>query len=528
MVTRTTDFDVVLVGSGINSLVCAALAARRGFRVCILERNPVLGGCIRTDELTLPGYRHDTLSGFHPLFVTSPAFAILQQELLEAGLEYCNNGTPTGVVMPDGRHAILRTSREENETSFDALCAGDGQSFRAQMQACEAASALTFGVLGGEPWSLATLRLLAVEAWRRSPRALAGWTGESLQSSRHWLEAHFAGDVLKAMLAPWVLHTGLGPDSAMAGFMTRLIAFTLEAAGMPVVKGGSAHLVRSFKQVIERRGGVLRENTEVVRVLTERGRACGVVLHTGERVRAKRAVVCNVTPTQLYGSLLDESLISETVRRAARAYRYGRGDMQIHLALSEPLRWRRAELGGVVLLHISAGIDAVATAVAQAEGGLLPSDPTLVVGQPTAVDPSRAPPGAAIVWLQLQELPSRVRGDARGLIPVPEDGNWTETLKEAYADRALEALRAHVENLDEALLARKTLSPADLESLNVNLVGGDPYSGACSIDQSLFWRPLPGMVRHETPVRGLFHIGASTHPGPGLGGVSGYLVAEAL
>ena len=524
----STEFDVVIVGSGINGLVCAAHAARRGMRVCVLERNLEFGGCIRSDELTAPRFIHDTLSGFHPLFVSSPAYAPLAADLAAAGLVYCNNATPTGVLLPDGSHAVLTTSRDVNVAAFDRLCPGDGAAYRAQMQALEECSTLTFGLLGSELWSRSTLWLLLSEARRSGPRGLLRFLGDSMQPARAWLNQNFEGEVLKALLAPWVLHTGLSPDSTMSGFMARLIAFTLEAVGMPVVSGGSVRIVHAFRTLIERCGGVLLAQSHVERVVVARGRAVGVRLQGGRVLHARRAVVCNVTPTQLYLSLLDPAVVPNAIQGAAKAYRYGRGSMQIHVALSEAARWRQPALREVVMVHLTGGVDAVARAVGEAERGLLPAQPTSVVAQPTVVDPTRAPPGASILWIQLQELPARVRGDAAGTIPAPHDGRWTDELKEAYARRVFSTLRTQIDNFDTALVGYRVLSPTDLESLNINLVGGDPYSGACSIDQSFVWRPLRETVGHETHVANLYHIGAATHPGPGLGGVSGFLVASAL
>ncbi|HEY0746550.1 MAG TPA: NAD(P)/FAD-dependent oxidoreductase [Steroidobacteraceae bacterium] len=523
-----SDFDVILVGSGINSLICAALAAKQGLRICVLERDRHFGGCVRSEELTHPGFVHDTLSGFHPLFITSPGYAELRGELTEVGLQYCNSATPTGVLLQNDAVAVLTTSRTRNEIAFNALCPGDGAAYATQMQAFERSSRLTFGLLGGEMWSASTLRLLLAEAWRLSPRGLLAFFGEALQTSRQWLDTHFRGAALKALLAPWVLHTGLGPDHAMSGFMNRLIAFTLEAAGMPVVKGGSGRLIVALKQLIERRGGVLLADQHVSRVLVKHGRAAGVQLMNGKQVAARKAVVCNVTPTQLYLSLLAPEFVPEAIQRSARGYRYGRSGMQIHLALSEPPRWRNAQAREVVMLHLCSGIDSVATAVSESERGLLPAEPTVVIGQPTVIDSTRAPPGAAILWIQLQELPAIVRGDALGHIKIPASGQWSSALKEAYADRIIQQLRSHIDNLDDCLLSRCVLSPADLEARNINLVGGDPYAGACSIEQSFLWRPLTSTIRHETHIKNLYHIGASTHPGPGLGGISGYLVAKAL
>jgi phytoene dehydrogenase-like protein len=145
-----------------------------------------------------------------------------------------------------------------------------------------------------------------------------------------------------------------------------------------------------------------------------------------------------------------------------------------------------------------------------------------------AVDASRGPEGSWILWIQLQELPAgRVKGDAAEEIDVG-DGSWTEDVREAYADRIVARLERHVRNLGAATLQRVVLSPADIAALNVNLVDGDIYGGSCALDQSFLFRPLPQAPGHRTPVDGLWHIGASTHPGPGLGAGSGYLVYKEL
>ena len=156
-----------------------------------------------------------------------------------------------------------------------------------------------------------------------------------------------------------------------------------------------------------------------------------------------------------------------------------------------------------------------------------PSEATIVVGQPAAVDPARAPDGSWILWIQLQELPSRPQGDAAGELDTG-DGTWTEALREAYADRIQARIARHAPNLESALLRRVVYSPADIEAADVNMVGGDIYAGSCALDQNLLWRPRPGLPGHRTRVDGLWHIGASTHPGPGLGAGSGTLVAKEL
>jgi len=522
-----TTYDAVIVGSGINSLVCAGILARRGRKVCVLERAPVLGGCIRTEELTAPGYLHDTLSMAHPLFVTSPGYAELKDELHANGLEYCNNATPTGVLLPDGRSLLLTCDRAANIAAMNALAPGDGDAYAAAMGSVERDAETIFTLLGSELWTAKAGRTLARRAWHEGAHATLGFFGEAMQSSRAWLGGQFASPLCRALLAPWVLHTGLGPESAMSSLMAKVIAFTLEGVGLPLVKGGNARTVEAFRRLIEARGGEFHVNADVAEVLVEAGRARGVRTADGRAFMA-RSVVCNVTPTQLYGRLLKPGQVSAEIARQGKAFRYGKGAMQIHLALAEPPDWADKRLADVIYLHLTSGLDGVSKAVNEAERGLLPDEGTICVCQPGAVDPSRAPAGGATLWIQLPECPSRIAGDARGEIAAPADGRWTDEIRERYADRIVARLATHIPNLASAIVGRKVLSPADLEALNINLVGGDPYSGDCAIDQSMFWRPLPGAKNHATEMPGLYHIGASTHPGPGLGGGSGYLVADRL
>jgi phytoene dehydrogenase-like protein len=521
-------YDVVFVGSGINSLAGAALLARGGKRVLVLERNDYLGGAIRTEEITRPGFLHEVFASWHPLFVGSAAYAELGEELGARGLEYLHTELPTASLFPDGTSAFLTTSHDANVAEFERLAPGDGEAWRRVVAEFMPNADLAFGVLGTELWSSAGAGL-GVKAYRRlGRRGLVGFTGALLASCRDWVTETFASPQVHGLLAPWVLHTGVGPDAASSGFMTRVIAVAVELGGMPVPRGGGVRLVEALAGIVGDAGGACQTGREVERILVRDGRAAGVALAGGETVEAAEAVVANVTPTQLYGHLLAVDQVPVAAAEAARRFRYGRAGMQIHMALSEPPRWAGDErLGGTAIVHLTPGLDGVSRAVNEAERGLLPAEATIVCGQPTTVDPSRAPDGASILWIQLQELPARVLGDAAGELDVG-DGAWTEDLRERYADRIQARLALQIENLDSALQARVVLSPADIEAANVNMVGGDIYSGSCSLDQNLVWRPRPELPGHATAVARLYHIGASTHPGPGLGAGSGTLVAQHL
>ncbi len=488
------DHDAVVIGSGINSLACAALLARGGWKVCVLERNDTLGGA---DELTA------------------------------RGLEYLNTDLPTATLYPDGKAAFLLRDADANVTELDRHAAGDGEAWRRVLAGFLPNADLSFGVLGTELWSRQGVALGAKAFRRLGRRGLVEFTGDVLATSRDWLTDTFASERVHGLLAPWVLHTGLGPDSAASGFMTQVIAVAIQEGGMPIPRGGGARLVDALVALIADYGGVCETGREVERILVRDGEASGVVLAGGETVTAGRAVIANVTPTQLYGRLLDGEAPAAVAERGRR-FRYGRSEMQIHFALSEPPRWEGDDrLGRTAIVHLTPGLDGVSRAVNEAERGLLPAEATVVAGQPLTMDPSRAPEGAGMLWVQLQELPWHVKGDAAGELNTGA-GAWSEELRERYADRIQTRLAAHIPNLESSLRKRVVLSPADLQAANVNLHHGDPYSGSLALDQNLLWRPFGASPGHATPVRRLWQIGASTHPGPGLGAGSGTLVAKQL
>jgi len=520
------DYDALIVGSGVNSLACGALLARAGWRIAVLERNDWLGGAIKTEELTRPGFLHDTFSAWHPLWVGGAAHAELGDELARRGLEYLNTDYPTASLYPDGSAAFLLRSADANAAEFDGYAAGDGGAWRRVLDGFFPTADLAFGLLGTELWSRYGAAFAAKSLRRLGRRGALEFMGNVLVSSRDWLGQTFASEQIHGLLAPWVLHTGLGPDAASSGFMTQVIGVAVQEGGMPIPRGGSARLAEALVQLIRDHGGVCETGRDVERVLVQSGRAVGVRLAGGEVVTADRAVIANVTPTQLYERLLEQP--PAEVVQAARRYRYGRSEMQIHLALSEPPTWEGDErLARTALIHLTPGLDGVSRAVNEAERGLLPAEATIVVGQPMTMDPSRAPEGAWVIWIQLQELPWRVKGDAAGEIDVG-GGDWTPELRERYADRIQARLARHVPNLESALLERVCLSPADLQAANVNLHHGDPYGGALDLGQNFLWRPFAQTPAHRTPVERLWHIGASTHPGPGLGAGSGTLVAKQL
>ena len=233
----------------------------------------------------------------------------------------------------------------------------------------------------------------------------------------------------------------------------------------------------------------------------------GVRLAGGE-VIACASVLASVAPGQLYGRLLEVNLPED--QAAVRQFRHGRGNFQLHYALDRHPEWLTSGLDDVALIHLVDGVDSVSKSANEAERGMLPATPTICVGQPHRLDPSRCPEGKAILWLQIPDAPRVIKGDAAGEITARD---W-DAAREDFADRTEEILSRHIKDFDKIKLARKAYSPADLERMNCNLVGGDPYGGACSVDQFFIWRPFAhstngtGLVRGLDPYRCLDASGA--------------------
>ncbi|PZF82339.1 phytoene desaturase family protein [Jiangella anatolica] len=525
---NSQSYDAIVIGSGHNALITAAYLARAGWSVVILERNDRPGGLVRTDELTLPGFRHDTYSTAHPLFVAGPAYADLGPELTELGLEYRNTRYPTGISLSSGESAVLSTDPDENIAEADRLAPGDGAALAKLLEDFEPMAGPIFGLFGADLTDPASAKII-LGLLHDSDGGHSEFAHLFTRTARDLLEQRFRSPVLRGMLAPWAVHLGRGPDDANSALWTILVLLALTGAGMPIPAGGSERLVDALVGLIRRHGGVVGCDRQVDKIVVRHGRAVGVVTSDGDVVHATRAVVASVNPDQLYLKLLahEPAVVPPLIRRQASEYRYGRGCVQVHLALSEPPRFADDRLARVGQPHLGGGLDATSKAINEAARGLLPAEPTISFDTPSTLDPSRCPPGKSIARLQLLEVPCVVRGDAAGEIAVGADG-WTESVKNAFADRVIEQAGRHAPNLPRAILDRHVIGPDDLARFNPNCGPGDPYGGSHDLSQSYTFRPLPGQPSHRSTVPNVYLVGAATWPGHGVNGCSGYIVARQL
>lgn len=521
------SYDAVIVGAGHNGLVAALYLQRAGWSTLVLERNARIGGAVQRGEITRPGFVHDLWSTNQNLFVGSPVYKELRADLKRHGLSYCVSSKPYANAFPDG--TSLRVHKDARQTR-ELLRQHDERDAAGWQRLFEEYQAFVASLLPLYAMPLPSVQAgwaLLNAARAVGVRELAELAQILLSSTRELGEAYFASREARALIATWGMHLDFGPDVAGGAMFPFLEAYTDMQEGMAIARGGASAMVDALAALLKEHGGEIRTEAEVRRILTDGDTVSGVELADGEQIGASRAVIANLAPTVLFGRLLAGQHLPEPFRRAVARYRYGPGTMMVHLALGGKPRWAAGpELDDFAYVHIAPYVEELAESYTQAMNGYLPADPLLIVGQTTAVDPSRAPDGQHILWIQVRALPATIRGDAAAERRI-DGGDW-DTIKEAYAERVLDKLERYAPGVHELILDRVVYSPADLERHNPNLVGGDSVAGSHHPRQNFLFRPVPGWSTYKMPLNGLYMVGAATWPGAGTNATSGYLCAQQL
>jgi phytoene dehydrogenase-like protein len=518
-------YDAIVIGAGHNGLAAAVRLVEKGWSVAVVEGNGEPGGAVKTRELTLPGFRHDLCAMNLSMFAGSPFFAAHKEALLAQGLAFAPAQDCFATVFRDGTFLGVSQDVEKTVAGIAALSVKDAQAWRDLLARFAIDAPHLFALLGSPMPSLAAAKVVG-KAWRE--RGI-GWLYETLRmllaTPRDFLDARFAHPKVKAMMAAWGLHLDFAPDVAGGALFPYLECMVNQSFGMVIGRGGADTIVKAMAGALKAGGAELLLGTPVASIETSGGRAGAVVLADGRRLEARRAVIANAHPKLVFGKLVASDASRAGYERAVAGFRAGPGTMMLHLALDALPNWRAgAALKSFAYVHVAPDLEMMARAYAQASAGLLPAEPALVVGQPTAIDPSRAPDGKHVLWVQVRVLPAEILGDAKGEIPA---ASWDEA-KARYAERVLDILETYAPGLRGQILGRAAFSPLDLERENPNLIGGDNLSGSHHLDQNFFLRPVAGYSRYRTPVKGLYLCGASTWPGAGTGAGSGFLLAKML
>jgi phytoene dehydrogenase-like protein len=517
-------YDAIIIGAGHNGLAAAVHLAEKGKRVAVIEAKDEPGGAVKTRGLTLPGFRHDLGAMNLSMFAGSPFFATHKDALLGHGLAFAPAENCFATVFRDGTHLGVSRSLEKTLAGISALSPADAKAWQDLLAQFGNDAPHIFALLGSPMPSISAAKVVW-KAWRaRGTNWLFDTLKMLLASPRDFLDARFEHPKVKAMMAAWGLHLDFAPDVAGGALFPYLESMANQSLGMVIGQGGADTIVRAMVGALKAKGGELLLGDGVSKIDVANGAASGVTLRSGRKLEAK-TIIANVHPKIVFEQLAPPDATAASFRGALKNFRAGPGTMMIHLALDDLPDWRAGRaLREFAYVHIAPDLEMMARVYAEASAGLLPAEPVLVVGQPTAIDPSRAPPGKHVLWVQVRVLPAEIRGDARGTIAAH---GWDEA-SDPYAERVMDILESYAPDLKSRVLARAVFSPLDLERENPNLIGGDNLSGSHHLDQNFFLRPVAGWSRYRTPVRNLYMCGASTWPGAGAGAGSGFMVAKML
>lgn len=500
-----TRFDALVIGSGPNGLAAAITLAEQGRSVLVLEQRTTPGGALATEELTLPGFLHDTYSAVHPAGAASPVFARLP--LARYGLRWIDPPIALAHVLPEGRAAALSRDVQATVASLDRLAPGDGQHWQHFVAPyLRHFDALRSALLGGFPPVEGGARLLTT----LQPAGVLELARLLLLPATELASELFTSQGAAAWLYGSALHGDVALDAPGSAITALYLKILGHAVGWPSPEGGAGRLAAALVAHLRALGGQVRTGALVEQILVERGQAAGVVLAGGETIRGG-LVLASVTPRgllRLAGAALPAAY-------AARLRRYRSGDqtLKVDWALAAPVPWLAAEARQAGTVHVGGDGAALQQAQAQQRAGQLPAQPFLLVGQQSLADPTRAPAGQHTAWAYTH----------------PPVGIAWEDAQARHAERYAEHIEARIETFApgfrQHILARHIITPPEFERRNPNLIGGDVGGGSYALHQLIF-RPVAALSPYRTPVKGLYLASASTFPGGAVHGVAGDAAAR--
>lgn len=463
-------YDAVVVGSGPNGLAAAITIARAGRSVCVLEAAETAGGGMRTAELTLPGFHHDICSAVHPLGVGSPFFRRLP--LSQHGLEWVHAKAPLAHPLDDAPAAVLHGSLEAMAREYPR----DARAYGALMAPLV------------ERWdALASESLRPILHLPRHPLLLARFGLPSLLSAERLARWKFQEPRLRALFAGLAAHAILPLDARFTASFGVVLAAVAHACGWPVAKGGSGAIAAALLSYLRSLGGEVRTGSPV-RSLAD--------------LPPHRVVLFDVGPEQLLE--ICGHAISGRYRRQLVAFKRGEAVFKVDYALSAPVPWRDPALRDAGTVHLGGHLEEIVAAEGLVGSGRIPERPMVLTAQPSVADPGRAPEGKHTFWAYCH-------------LPRGSNVDMTSAI-EAQVERFAPGFR-------DVVLARATWSPHDLEAHNANLRGGD-ITGGSNGGWQLFFRPAVRLNPYATPMEGVYICSASTPPGGGVHGMSGYWAAR--
>ena len=509
--------DAVVIGSGPNGLVAANLLADRGWSVVVCEGSDRYGGAVKSSELIEPGYVNDEFSAFYPLAAASSIIRNLHLE--EHGLRW--RKAPYVLAHPgaDGHCPILSDDLEVTVEHLNRITPGDGDAWRELFALWERVGPAITGALF-TPFPPVRNGLKLVGALR--PSEILRFARFATLPVRTMGVEEFAGEPARRLLAGNALHADFTPETAIGGFFGWLLMALGQSVGWPVPEGGAGRLADALVSRLESRGGEVRLSSAVRKVVVRDGRAVAVETADGTIIDATKAIIADVGAPSLYLDLIGEEHLPPSTVKDIKRFQWDLGTIKVDWNLDGPIPWTNEEARRAGTVHVVDDLDQLTMICAQYGTKHIPARPFLLVGQQSMTDPTRQPEGKETAWAYTH-VPSVVKGDAGGDLT----GTWDERQTREFVDRMEAELERKAPGFRALIRGRHVFSPLDLERANPNLVGGALGGGTAQLHQQLVFRPVPGMGRPETPIKGLYLGSASAHPGGGVHGAPGSNAARA-
>jgi len=456
-----------VVGSGPNGLAAAIVLGQAGLQVDVLEAEPIPGGAARTMELTLPGFLHDFGSAVHPLAAGSPFFSSLP--LRNHGLEWIHSPAVLAHPLDDGTAVMLERDLRETDASLGV----DGKSWSELMRPF---------VKRWQDFAVEVLR--PIPSIPKHPWLMARFGVSALLSARS-VARHFRSERTRALFAGLAAHSFLSLDEPLSGAFGLLMAISAHAVGWPIPRGGSQSLTNALCRHLGTLGGNVNSSSRVESLVS---------------LPRYDLILCDLTPRQLV--TIARERLSNSYKRQLAKFRYGPGAFKVDYALRGPIPWKSSECLRAATIHLGGSFEEIAASEKAVRNGQHPDQPFVLLAQPSFFDSSRAPEGKHTAWAYCH-VPNGSRVDMLGRL-------------EAQLERFAPGFR-------DCVLARRVFSPAALESMDANLVGGDIGGGAMDIRQFLF---RPTWRHYATSAKDIYICSSSTPPGGGVHGMCGYHAAK--
>lgn len=463
----TKDSTACVIGSGPNGLAAAVVLAQAGLHVDVFEAEPTPGGAVRTMELTLPGFLHDFGSAVHPLAAGSPFFS--SSPLQNHGLQWIQSPAPLAHPLDDGNAVVLERDLENVKTALGADASAWirlVRPFVEHWQEFAPAVLSPFTALPNHPFLMARFGLNAMMSAKTIAR-------------------RFQTERARALFAGLAAHSFLALDEPLSGAVGIVLGVAAHTVGWPIPRGGAQSITNALCSYLSSLGGCVKTSFRIESLA---------------ELSEYNLILCDITPRQLLR--ISGQCLSDSYKRTLAGFRYGAGVFKVDYALSSAVPWKSADCRRAATVHVGGNFDEIAASESATRNEKLAERPFVLLAQPTLFDASRAPAGKHIAWAYCH---------------VPNDS------KADMLTRIEDQIERFAPGFRDCILARRVFSPADLEAMDANLVGGDIAGGALDLRQLLF---RPSWRTYATSASNIYICSSSTPPGAGVHGMCGYHAAK--